>query len=218
MAGRGGIAVIDYGMGNLRSVAKALEHAAPGRPVTVTGDPERVLAAERVVFPGVGAVGDCMAELRRRGLDQALQEVAAAGRPFLGICLGLQALFERSEESGGVVGLGLLPGEVRAFPDPLLEPGTGRRLKVPHMGWNQVHPTRPHPLWEGIAPGERFYFVHSYHARPTRGEDVAATCEYGLRFPCAVARGSLFAVQFHPEKSQRAGLRLLANFAGWEPA
>ena len=218
MAGRGCIAVIDYGMGNLRSVAKALEHAAPGRAVTVTGDPERVLAAERVVFPGVGAVGDCMAELRRLGLDRALREVAAAGRPLLGICLGLQALFEASEESGGAAGLGLLPGRVRAFPEPLRDPRTGARLKVPHMGWNQVFPTRPHPLWEGIEPGERFYFVHSYYACPAAEGDVAATCEYGLRFPCAVAHGSLFAVQFHPEKSQRAGLRLLANFAGWEPA
>ncbi|RMD80791.1 MAG: imidazole glycerol phosphate synthase subunit HisH [Gammaproteobacteria bacterium] len=205
-------------MGNLRSVAKALEHAAPGWTVTVTGEPEVVLAAQRVVFPGVGAVGDCMAELRRRGLDQALREAVRAGRPLLGICLGLQALFQRSEESGGVEGLGLLPGVVRAFPQPLRDPESGRRLKVPHMGWNQVWPTRSHPLWEGIAPGERFYFVHSYYAQPAEEADVAATCVYGLRFPCAVARGSLFAVQFHPEKSQRAGLRLLASFAEWEPA
>lgn len=212
----GTIAVIDYGMGNLHSVAKALEHVAPRARVTVTGDPAAVRRADRLVFPGQGAIGQAMAELARTGLGEAVRALAGC-RPFLGICLGLQALMARSEEDGGTAGLGLLPGEVRRFPERARDPRTGTRLKVPHMGWNQVRQTLAHPLWAGIARDERFYFVHSYYValEPAPGR-VAGTTEYGLTFASAVAGDGCFAVQFHPEKSQRAGLRLLANFAAWD--
>jgi len=210
------IAVIDYGMGNLHSVAKALEHVAPKARVVVTGEPAAVRRADRLVFPGQGAMGQAMAELERTGLGEAVRGLAGR-RPFLGICLGLQALMRRSEEDGGTAGLGLLPGEVRRFPEGLRDPDTGARLKVPHMGWNRVRQALAHPLWAGIADGERFYFVHSYHValEPAPGR-VAGITRYGLDFACAVAGEGLFAVQFHPEKSQRAGLRLLGNFAAWD--
>ncbi|HEX6828121.1 MAG TPA: imidazole glycerol phosphate synthase subunit HisH [Burkholderiales bacterium] len=210
------IAVVDYGMGNLRSVAKALEHVAPDAEVRVTGDPAVVRAAARVVVPGQGAMPDCMRELDARGLRPAVRE-AAAEKPFLGICIGLQMLFESSEE-GQVAGLGLLAGAVRRFPAPAMVEGQGNRLKVPHMGWNQVRQAACHPLWEGIPDGSRFYFVHSYYADPGEREVVAGVSAYPFEFCCAVARGNLFAVQFHPEKSAAAGLRLLANFAAWRPA
>jgi glutamine amidotransferase len=209
------IAVVDYGMGNLRSVAKALEHVAPGAGVLVTSDPAAVRRAQRVVVPGQGAMPDCMRELDARGLRPAVLE-AAASKPFLGICIGLQMLFEMSEE-GNVSGLGLLPGAVRRFPAAAMVDGEGARLKVPHMGWNQVRQARAHPLWAGIADGSRFYFVHSYYADPGQPGVVAGVSAYPFDFCCAVARGGLFAVQFHPEKSAAAGLRLLANFAAWEP-
>ncbi len=209
------IAVVDYGMGNLRSVAKALEHVAPGAEVRVSGDPAVVRAAARVVVPGQGAMPDCMRELDARGLRPAVLE-AAASRPFLGICIGLQMLFDSSEE-GGVAGLGLLPGAVRRFPAAAMVDGAGNRLKVPHMGWNQVRQAGAHPLWAGIPDGSRFYFVHSYYAVPAAAEAVAGTSAYPFEFCCAVARGNLFAVQFHPEKSAEAGLQLLANFAAWRP-
>ena len=207
------VAIIDYGMGNLRSVAKAVEHVHPQGQVRVTSDAGEVKAAERVIFPGQGAMPDCMRELRARGLRDAVLE-AAAGKPFLGICIGLQMLFELSEE-GNQPGLGLLQGQVVRFPDGAMGPG-GQRLKVPHMGWNEVHQSRPHPLWQGIPDGARFYFVHSYYPRPADAALVAATSDYAGRFCCAVARGNLFAVQFHPEKSQAAGLRLLGNFLAWD--
>jgi len=212
----GTIAVIDYGMGNLHSVAKALEHVAPRARVTVTGDPAAVRRADRLVFPGQGAIGQAMAELARTGLGEAVRELAGR-RPFLGICLGLQALMARSEEDGGTAGLGLLPGKVRRFPEGARDPRTGARLKVPHMGWNQVRQTLAHPLWAGIAQDERFYFVHSYYVAldPPPGR-VAGTTAYGPTFASAVAGDACFAVQFHPEKSQRAGLRLLENFAAWD--
>ncbi|RMD68303.1 MAG: imidazole glycerol phosphate synthase subunit HisH [Gammaproteobacteria bacterium] len=206
------IAVIDYGMGNLRSVAKALAHVAEGERVVVTQDPRAILRASRVVFPGVGAMRDCMKELARLDLIEAIK-TCAQGRPFLGICLGMQALFEFSEENEGTPGLGILPGKVRRFPEGLEE--DGQRLKIPHMGWNRVHFPAPHPLWEGIPPGSRFYFVHSYYV-DTRPELAAGITHYGLDFASACARDNLFAVQFHPEKSQRAGLTLLANFVRWE--
>jgi glutamine amidotransferase len=206
------IAVVDYGMGNLRSVAKALEHVAPGARVEVTSDPSAVSAAERVVFPGQGAMPDCMRELDARGLRPAVLEAARA-RPFLGICIGLQMLFDSSEE-GNVPGLGLLPGKVRRFPEAMKDEG-GARLKVPHMGWNEVRQDRPHPLWEGIAPDSRFYFVHSYFVEPAAAGIAGGSTEYGVRFTCTVARDNIFAVQFHPEKSQAEGLRLLANFVNW---
>jgi glutamine amidotransferase len=208
------IAIVDYGMGNLHSIAKAFEHVAGDARVEVSQDPETIRTADRVVFPGVGAVGHCMEELQRLGLDEVLREVARS-QPLLGVCLGMQAVLERSEESGGTTCLGLFAGEVRHFPRALTDPGTGERLKIPHMGWNQVH-QHPHPLWKGIAQDSRFYFVHSYYAMPLKAEDTVGTTEYGVRFTSVLARDNLFAVQFHPEKSQAAGLRLLANFVSWD--
>ena len=209
------VAIIDYGMGNLRSVAKAIEHVAPGHDVFVTSDPARVAAAERVVFPGQGAMPDCMRELDARGLRPAVLG-AAASKPFLGICIGQQMLFEHSAE-GDVPGLGILPGEVVRFPEDRMQAADGSRLKVPHMGWNEVWQSGPHPMWEGIPDGERFYFVHSYFVVPADGALTAAATDYGLRFTSAVARANIFAAQFHPEKSAAAGLRLLANFIRWQP-
>ncbi len=214
MDGQIDIAVVDYGMGNLRSVAKAIEHVAAGLRVVVTGDPDAVRAARRVVFPGQGAMPDCMRELDARGLRPAVTE-AAGGKPFLGICIGLQMLFEESEE-GAVRGLGVLRGRVVRFPAERMRDAAGARLKVPHMGWNEVHQTLRHPLWEGIAGGSRFYFVHSYYPAAQDRSIVAGYSLYPFPFACAAARTNLFAVQFHPEKSQAAGLRLLANFVGWD--
>lgn len=207
------IAVVDYGMGNLRSVAKALEHVAPGACVVVTSDPEVIAGAAKVVFPGVGAMPDCMRELEQRGLKAALIE-AARSKPFLGICLGMQALFQFSEE-GNVAGLGILPGTVRRFPSEQMVDAKGQKLKVPHIGWNEVHQAMDHPLWAGIADCSRFYFVHSYYVEAGGPELVAAFTPYPFSFASAVARGNIFAVQFHPEKSQAAGLKLLGNFALW---
>jgi glutamine amidotransferase len=208
------VAVVDYGMGNLHSVSKAVEHVAPEARVEVTSDPVRVSGADRVVFPGQGAMPDCMRELDSRGLRPAVLD-AARSRPFLGICIGLQMLFERSDE-GGVDGLALLPGTVRRFPDGAMVGPSGGRLKVPHMGWNRVKQANGHPLWSGIEDGTRFYFVHSYFPQAV-GDLVQGTTEYGVPFTCAVARDNIFAVQFHPEKSDTAGLRLLANFLNWNP-
>lgn len=209
------VAIIDYGMGNLRSVAKAIEHVAPGHQVYVTSDPSVVAAVDRVVFPGQGAMPDCMRELELRGLRPAVLE-AAASRPFLGICIGQQMLFDHSEE-GDVPGLGVFAGEVVRFRDEQMVGADGTRLKVPHMGWNEVRHNGAHPLWEGIPDGERFYFVHSYYVAPADSTVIAAETDYGLRFTSAVARANIFAVQFHPEKSAQAGLRLLSNFIHWAP-
>lgn len=210
------VAIIDYGMGNLRSVAKAIEYVAEGRTVAVTSDPAVVAAAQRVVFPGQGAMPDCMRELEARGVRQAVIE-AAHCKPFLGICIGQQMLFGHSQE-GNVPGLGVLPGEVIRFPPAESMPtADGGHLKVPHMGWNQVYQRGRHPLWQGIPDGERFYFVHSYHVSPTEQGDVAAETDYSLRFTSAVARDNIFAVQFHPEKSAAAGLQMLTNFLRWMP-
>ena len=210
------VAVIDYGMGNLRSVAKAIEHVAPRLEVVITSDPEQVGRASRVVFPGQGAMPDCMREMDARGLRAVIIE-AARSKPFLGICIGLQMLFEASEE-GDVSGLGLLPGRVRRFPaEKMTDQGSGK-LKVPHMGWNEVEQVQSHFLWTGIPQGSRFYFVHSYYVEPGVGHLAAGSSTYGLPFTCAVARDNVFAVQFHPEKSQASGLKLLSNFVAWEPA
>lgn len=207
------IAVVDYGMGNLRSVQKALEHVAPAEEVVVTSDPTEVISSDRVVFPGQGAMPDCMRELETLGLRRAVLE-AARTKPFLGICIGLQMLFERSEE-GEVPGLGLLRGSVRRFVPANMFDEKGFHLKVPHMGWNRVEQTRNHPLWQGIAQGTRFYFVHSYHVVPDSADIVAAHASYPTPFAAAVSVANLFAVQFHPEKSDVAGLRLLSNFVSW---
>jgi len=209
------VAIIDYGMGNLRSVAKAVEHVAPGHRIHVTCDPAVVAAADRVVFPGQGAMPDCMRELELRGLRPAVLE-AAATKPFLGICIGQQMLFEHSEE-GNVPGLGVFEGEVVRFRDADMLCADGARLKVPHMGWNEVWQDGKHALWEGIPDGERFYFVHSYYVSPSDPAVSAAETLYGRRFTSAVARANIFAVQFHPEKSAQAGLRLLSNFIRWAP-
>lgn len=209
------VAVIDYGMGNLRSVSKAIEHVAPQLEVTVTSDPEVVMRASRVVFPGQGAMPDCMREMDARGLREAVVD-AARSKPFLGICIGLQMLFDRSEE-GDIAGLGLLRGHVRRFPHEAMVDADGNKLKVPHMGWNEVHQSMQHPLWEGIDSGARFYFVHSYFTEPADPQVIAGYSLYPFSFSCAVASGNIFAVQFHPEKSHTAGLRMLANFVAWQP-
>lgn len=209
------VAVVDYGMGNLRSVYQALAHAAGSEDgLAVTADPAVVRSAERVVLPGVGAMGDCMAELRRLGLVEALRE-AARSKPFLGVCLGMQALLERSEESGGVDGLGILPGRAVRFPAGERD-AAGRLLKVPHMGWSRVHRPCSHPLWAGIEDGTWFYFVHSYYAVADDPATVVGEAEHGRRFAAAVAAGPCFGAQFHPEKSQDAGLGLYRNFLKWD--
>jgi len=209
------IAVVDYGMGNLRSVAKAIEHVAPRERVSVTADAAVIDAADRVVFPGQGAMPDCMREMDARGLRGPVLR-AAAGKPFLGVCIGLQMLFESSEE-GNVPGLALMRGTVVRFPDAAMKGPDGARLKVPHMGWNEVRQAREHALWRGVENGTRFYFVHSYFVVPVDPALTAAQTVYGVPFTAAVARDNIFAVQFHPEKSQAAGLTLLANFASWNP-
>jgi glutamine amidotransferase len=206
------IAIVDYGMGNLRSVAKALAHVAPGREVVVTRDAATIRAAERVVLPGQAAMPDCMRCLDASGLVPAVRE-ASNDRPFLGVCLGLQMLFDASEE-GPTDGLGLFPGRVVRFREETMTIG-GTRLKVPHMGWSRVRQVRAHPLWDGIDDGERFYFAHSYHPAPDDASLVAGETDYPSAFTCAVARANIFATQFHPEKSHHAGLRLLANFVAW---
>ena len=213
--GKGAIVVVDYGMGNLRSVWQALVHVADGREVLVSADPAVVSAAERVVFPGQGAMPDCMREIEARGLRAAVLE-AAGNKPFLGICIGQQMLFEHSEE-GDVQGLGVFAGKVRRFPAERMLDAAGNRLKVPHMGWNQVRQVRGHPLWKGIANDQRFYFVHSYFVDPLDHECVVGTTDYGIPFTSAVARDNIFALQCHPEKSAVDGLALLANFVAWKP-
>ncbi|MHB8347859.1 MAG: imidazole glycerol phosphate synthase subunit HisH [Acidiferrobacterales bacterium] len=210
------VAVIDYGMGNLRSVCKALEHVAPAARVLLTSNPDELVRADRIVFPGQGAIGGCIAELDRLSLRAAVLQVMDT-KPFLGICLGLQALYDFSEEGGGTKGLEVLPGRVALFPgERMRDTGSGQMLKVPHMGWNQVHQVAEHPLWRGIAQDERFYFVHSYYADSGDRAQVMAVTEYGLRFTSAAGRENIFAVQFHPEKSQQSGLRLLENFVSWD--
>jgi len=210
------VAVLDYGMGNLRSVVKAIEHVAPRARVRLTSNAEDVAHAERVVFPGQGAIAGCMTALDTGHLRDAVLQ-AAKTKPFLGICLGLQALYEFSDEGGGVKGLGILPGRVPRFPPVKMHDAiTGQTLKVPHMGWNQVQQAKAHPLWKDISSGSRFYFVHSYYAEAGERADVAGITDYGLRFTSAAARANIFAVQFHPEKSAQAGLKLLENFMAWD--
>ncbi|EHK71431.1 MULTISPECIES: imidazole glycerol phosphate synthase subunit HisH [Pseudomonas] len=206
------VAVIDYGMGNLHSVAKALEHAG-SHQVLVTGDPAVIREADRIVLPGVGAIRDCMAEIRRQGIDELVREVSQ-DRPFLGVCVGMQALMQRSEENGGVDCIGLFPGAVRRFPGGMQE--EGETLKVPHMGWNEVSHVLDHPLWHGIPDRARFYFVHSFYVEAGNPRQVVGRGHYGLDFAAALADGSRFATQFHPEKSADCGLQLYANFLAWD--
>lgn len=209
------IAVIDYGMGNLRSVVKALEHVAGNQQsVVLTDSDQEITAAQRVVFPGQGAVRDCMRAIDEHGLRETIVD-AAQNKPFLGICMGMQVLVEHSEENGGTDCLGIYPGKVRYFGNPLTD-ANGDKLKVPHMGWNQVAQTREHPLWQGIDNNSRFYFVHSYYLETEAPDLEAGHCTYGKGFTCAVARDNVFAMQCHPEKSADAGLRLLSNFVQWD--
>ena len=215
------VAVVDYGMGNLRSVSQAVMHVAAGSgyQVIVTQRPEDVLAADRVVLPGQGAMRDCMRELQESGLKEAVLD-AAARKPLLGICVGMQMLLDHSEEQD-TPGLGLIPGRVRRFQlAGQLQPD-GSRYKVPQMGWNQVwqqsHGGTPHPVWAGVPDGSYFYFVHSYHAAPSEARHTAGVTDYGGRFTCAIARDNIFATQFHPEKSADQGLALYRNFLAWTP-
>ena len=218
------VAIVDYGMGNLRSVSQAVQHVAQGGgvQVLVTANPEQVRSAERVVLPGQGAMRDCMRELHDSGLREAVLE-AAATKPLMGVCVGMQMLLDHSEEQD-TPGLGLIPGHVRRFRlEGQLQPD-GSRYKVPQMGWNQVQPVsdvaagRPrHAMWDGVPDGAWFYFVHSYHAAPEHPVHTAGETDYGLRFTCAVARDNIFATQFHPEKSADHGLRLYRNFLDWQP-
>jgi glutamine amidotransferase len=209
------IAIVDYGMGNLRSVAKAIEHVAADAVVNITSDPQVVRKADRVVFPGQGAMPDCMRYLRESGLEEAVREAAAA-KPLLAVCIGEQMLFDYSEE-GATPGLGLFPGDVVRFRDEAMWTTGGERLKVPHMGWNRVHQARAHALWDGVPDDSWFYFVHSYYVVPGDGRLTAGSSDYGGRFTCAVARDNIFATQFHPEKSAAAGLRIYENFCRWAP-
>jgi glutamine amidotransferase len=209
------IAVVDYSMGNLYSVAKALEHVAPKARVRVTADPAQIAAADRVVFPGQGAMPDCVRHLDESGLRAEIVR-AARDKPLFGVCVGAQMLFERSEE-GDTACLGLLPGRVVRFDSPAAPDGDAARLKVPHMGWNRVRQVRAHPVWSQVADDAYFYFLHSYRFAPGEPSDGVGESEYGIRFTCAVARDNIFATQFHPEKSSANGLKLYENFVNWRP-
>ena len=205
------IAVVDYGMGNLRSVVKALEHVADGEQVVLTSDPDQVLRADRVLFPGQGAARDCMRALNQTGMGEVVME-AARNKPFLGICMGMQVLMGRSQENDGIDCLGLYEGDVVRFDDIM----NGERYKIPHMGWNTVKQVQAHALWQGIEDQSHFYFVHSYHVEPRDPSLAAGETEYGVNFTSAIARDNVFAIQCHPEKSAQAGLKLLENFIQWD--
>lgn len=212
------IAVVDYGMGNLRSVSKALEHvASSGQTVKVTSDPADITSADHVVFPGQGAARDCMLELKQRGLIEPVLQ-AAREKPFFGICMGMQVLLAHSKENDGVDCMGLYDGEVRffgtAFDDKQID-AKKAGLKIPHMGWNRVHQTQSHPIWNGVEQDSRFYFVHSYYVSPEDEAIAAGTTDFGINFVSAIARDNVFATQFHPEKSADDGLKLLENFINW---
>ena len=207
------IAIIDYGMGNLHSVSKALQHVGENVKISVTADPTVINSADRVVFPGVGAIGDCMSEILRLDIGNILKN-CIHHKPVLAICVGMQALLEHSEESGGVDCLKIVPGKVRQFDHYNTGP-SGDKIKVPHMGWNAVEQCADHPLWNGIEQYSRFYFVHSYYAEAQGNTHTAAYCDYGVKFAAAMSYENLFAVQFHPEKSAKSGLQLLRNFSNW---
>ena len=208
------VVVVDYGMGNLRSVSKALEHVvADGQRVVISADADEIANAERVVFPGQGAARDCMAQLKNLGLDEVVLK-AASEKPFLGICMGMQVLMAHSEENQGVDCMSLYAGDVRAFADESLR-SQMQALKIPHMGWNRVSHEQPHPLWQAIPDNNRFYFVHSYYVDPEDKSLVVGSTGYGIDFAAAIARDNVFAAQFHPEKSAHDGLQLLKNFCRW---
>lgn len=208
------VAIIDYGMGNLHSVASAFAHVSPDSQIDITADPSVIANADKVLFPGVGAIRDCMAEIRRLGFDTLVPQLINDGKPVLGICVGMQALMSHSEENGGVDGINVLPGKVKYFGDDLRDT-TDQRLKVPHMGWNQVKQIIAHPLWQGIPDNSRFYFVHSYFIEAQNQEQVAGRCHYHQAFTAAMSQDNLFVTQFHPEKSDTVGLQLLKNFMVW---
>ncbi|MEO1890997.1 MAG: imidazole glycerol phosphate synthase subunit HisH [Candidatus Thioglobus sp.] len=201
------IAIVDYGMGNVRSVQKAIEHVAPNDQVFLTDNAKLISEADRVVFPGQGAMGACMQALNEHGLVDVIKQ-AAHEKPFLGICLGLQLLFDHSQENGGTDGLSIIPGDVVKFDKS--------DLKIPHMGWNNVKQEFKHPLWHNIDDNARFYSVHSYYVKEADHSVVAGSTDYGIDFTCAIAKDNMFAVQFHPEKSQHDGLQLLTNFVNWK--
>jgi len=206
------VAIIDYGMGNLHSVASAVSHVMPNAKVLVTPNESDILAADHVIFPGVGAIRDCMAEIRRLQLDATVKKVIAQGQPLLGVCVGMQALMTRSEENGGVDCLDVFQGQVSLFKGDAIE---REHLKVPHMGWNNVACVQEHPVWHGIADDTRFYFVHSYYV-DLADDNVIGRCNYGVPFAAMLAKKNVVAVQFHPEKSHIAGLKLIRNFLGWD--
>ncbi|MEZ5478361.1 MAG: imidazole glycerol phosphate synthase subunit HisH [Thiolinea sp.] len=211
------IAIVDYNMGNLHSVRRAVEHTAPsGNRVEITSDPDSIRHADRIIFPGQGAARDCMRELSTLGLQEVILEVVRE-KPFLGICMGMQVLMQHSEENGGIECMGLYPGDVRYFGAPGRQDPAAGRLKIPQMGWNQIWHSTPHALWEGIADGARFYFVHSYFVQPQDARLISGETDYGLRYAAAIARDNVFAIQAHPEKSADDGLRLLSNFMRWQP-
>lgn len=209
------VAIIDYGMGNLHSVASALAKVGDGLDIRVTDDAGQILSADRVIFPGVGAIRDCMGEIRRLKLDETVARCIDSGKPMLAVCVGYQALMDRSEENGGVECLGLVQGEVCFFGENHKD-ASGNKLKVPHMGWNNVSQTRAHPLWENIADGSRFYFVHSYFVCAADESLVTGVSDYGREFHAVLSRDNVFAAQFHPEKSGEVGLQLLKNFLDWD--
>ena len=209
------IAVLDYGSSNLRSVIKALEFVSEDKhEIFLSDNAEQIIAADKVVFPGQGAIGQCMKSLNSTGLVEALLE-CIRNKPFLGICLGLQSLVQKSDEDGGIQCLGVIPGKVLRFPNDATDT-SGNKFKIPQMGWNTVSPLSSHPLWKGIGSDERFYFVHSYYVKPELEKDTAAMTNYIFDYTSVIARENLFAVQFHPEKSQHAGLQLLSNFLDWQ--
>jgi glutamine amidotransferase len=208
------LTIIDYGMGNLHSVSKALEYVAPDFTVEVTSDRARILEADHVVLPGVGAIRDCMAEIRKQQVDEVVAENLNSGKPFLGICVGMQALMERSDENNGIECLSHFDGQVHRFPSHLID-DHGLPMKVPHMGWNHVKKTTDHPIWSGIESDSHFYFVHSYFVE-AHDDYTAGQCNYGTDFAAMIYRKNLFATQFHPEKSAEAGLQLLKNFTQWD--
>lgn len=205
------IAVIDYGMGNLRSVSKALEHVAPQDNIIVTSNKDEINNSDKIIFPGVGAISHCMKELENYDLISTIKK-SASEKPFLGICLGMQLLLNHSEENGGTKALEIINGQVPKFPDTVKEQG----LSIPHMGWNRVSQSGKHPLWDKIKDDSHFYFVHSYYVEPIDSQHISSFCNYGINFTSSIAKENIFATQFHPEKSQDNGLQLLKNFSNWD--